>query len=122
MSEREKEEEGIGGFPGRAEFSHMRSSSAISLLTSLPSTHCHARAAVTTGSTTLFRNSWSWHRCVSPGLTPIVTRKWSPLDSNELMKQLQHNDAEQDSTTWLGFSLLVFTVVNIVRINNTASK
>ena len=54
---------------------------------------------------------------VSPGLTPIVTRKWPPLDCNELINQQQHNDAhrhstiEQDSSKQHGFCLTV--VLNI---------
>ena len=37
-------------------------------------------------STSALRNSWTYQQSVSPGLTPTVTRKWSPLVCNELMK------------------------------------
>ena len=54
---------------------------------------------------------------VSPGLTPIVTRKWPPLDCNELINQQQHNDAhrcpaiEQESSKQHGFCLTVVLTI-----------
>ena len=43
-------------------------------------------APLTAFSTSALRNSWTYQQSVSPGLTPTVTRKWSPLVCNELMK------------------------------------
>ena len=80
------------GFPHWQGFSHRRSSPPVGWTRTstlpLPS-HIVLNstiALVIAFSTSALRNSWTYQQSVSPGLTPTVTRKWSPLVCNELMK------------------------------------
>lgn len=103
-------EEGIGGFPGRPEFSHMRSSSAISAapIYTLRFQHsgCHNRL-----------------NCAVPKQLELAAAVRVPgVNTNSHAEVVSTGQqwayetvAVQDSTARLGFSILVLTVVNEVQ-------